>query len=264
MIYNYQILNSNNQDILYLYLNEMEEFSQDLDNKVKPQKIFEKINNYIQQMGIIFNGEKIVLIENGLVIGTLNINNSSNDNNKKIINYQEHIILNASKEEPIKSLSQKVIKHDGAIVSNFVKMKDKNEHVIFVDLNNYIINELVKIIPPTYADEAIKSLAVIIRTKILKDLYENKYLNGDTFQPIYKFKKIWKENYTTYLNKYKEIVDDTNYQFLSKNNYYYNFNDDSTYTIPFSIYKANDLANKGYDYLKILGHFYPSSSIEMV
>ena len=59
MFYNYKILTVNNEEILYLYVNSIYEFSSELDYKNKEQSIFNKIKDYINVMDIKFNGKKL-------------------------------------------------------------------------------------------------------------------------------------------------------------------------------------------------------------
>lgn len=276
MFYNYKILEVNNEEILYLYVNSMYEFSNELDHGNKPKSLFTKIVNYMKDMDIHFNGKKVMLVVNGLIIGSLMLitNDFSNiDKEENYISYKEELDTNKKDnidiidmDQDIKSFIKNEIStdNDGFIISNFVKMKSKDGKITYVDLNTYITNELSKVIPPTYEEEAIKSVAIITRTEVFKSLYENNYLEDNDYRDINKLEKIWKKDFNYYFNKLKDAVEETSYQYLSSNKYYFNFNTRSNYQVPFSSYGANLLAKSGYNYIDILGHYYPDAELETV
>ena len=274
MFYNYQILNVNDEEVLYLYVNSMYEFSSELGKAKKEQKLLNKVNDYIHTMDINFNGKKVMLVVNGLIIANLVLIPpalAETINNNEIL-YKEIIDIDSEDNidiidinSNIKNYIEKDITNDnGYIISNFVKMKDKNGKTTYVDLNNYLTNKLSKMIPPTYEEEAIKAAAVITRTETFKELYENNYLDEESFISTFKLKKMWNKNYKYYFNKLKSAVIDTSYEYLTFNNYFFYDTSRVKHYIPFSSYDANRLAKKGYNYQEILGHFYPDASLEIV
>lgn len=276
MFYNYKILTVNNEEILYLYVNSIYEFSSELDHKNKEQSIFNKIKDYINIMDINFSGKKVMLVVNGLIIASLvlitnDFSNLSKDNN--YITYNETVDIDTKDNVDIIDVNSDIkdflkneieMSEDGYTVSNFVKMKNKEGQTTYVDLNNYITHKLSSMIPATYEEEAIKSAAVIARTETFKDLYENNYLSENNYRSVVTLKKMWNKNFNNYFNKLKSAVIDTNYEYLSNNNYYFNFDVRSKYQIPFSGYDANRLAKSGYKYQDILGHYYPDASLEII
>lgn len=276
MFYNYKILEVNGEEVLYLYVNSMYEFSNELDSKNKPKSLFHKVVDYLKDMDIHFNGKKVLLVVNGLIIGSLMLITNDFSNIPKenaYIAYHETVDIDKSdnvdvidSERDIKSFVKNEIAtdNDGFIVSNFVKMRSKDGKITFVDLNNYITNELSKTIPPTYEKEAIKCAAVITRTKVFRDLYENNYLEDDNYRDITQLKKVWKNHFSSYFNKLKSAVEETSYQYLSNSHYYFNFQVRDKYQVPYSSYGANLLAKSGYEYTQILGHYYPDALLETV
>ena len=274
MFYNYQILNVNDEEILYLYVNSMYEFSSELGETKKQETLLNKVNDYINIMDINFNGKKVMLVVNGLIIVSLVLTPTvlaENNYNNQILCKE---IIDIDKEDnidiiDINSNIRNYIENDitsdnGYIISNFVKMKDKNGKTTYIDLNNYITNKLSGIIPATYEEEAIKATAVIARTETFRELYENNYLDEENFRSTFKLKKMWNKNYKYYFNKLKTAVVDTSYEYLTFNNYFLNDTSRVKHFIPFSSYEANKLAKKGYNYQDILGHFYPDVSLEIV
>jgi len=274
MFYNYKILNVNDEEILYLYVNSMFEFSSELGNTKKQEILSNKVNDYIHIMDINFNGKKVMFIVNGLIIASLvlmpKVLAENNDNNQ--ILYKEMIDMNKEDNIDIIDINSnfkdyienEITNDNGDIISNFVKIKDKSGKTTYIDLNNYITSKLSKIIPATYEDEAIKATAVIARTETFRDLYENNYLDEESFRNTFTLKKLWNKNYKYYFNKLKSAVIDTSYEYLTFNNYFFDDNRRIKHFVPFSSYEANRLAKKGYNYQEILGHFYPDVSLEIV
>ncbi len=70
MITNYKIISKNNKEILYLYFDFNYEFG-NLSGIKKKTTILHQISQYIKDKKILFNGTKIILIANGIIIGSL-------------------------------------------------------------------------------------------------------------------------------------------------------------------------------------------------
>ena len=275
MFYNYKMLEVNNEEVLYLYINSMYEFSTELDNHNKTKSIFNKITKYIKDMDIKFNGKKVMLVVNGLIVGSIilitnDFGNIDKNIENEYVSYNENIELDQNDnvdiidiENDIKTYLKDEIQteNESYIISNFVKMKTKNGKITYVDLDNYITSKLSEIIPPTYEEEAIKSAAIVTRTIAFQELYENNYLIEDNYRTNIILKKMWGKNFYRYFNKLKNAVEETNYQYLTNNNYFFNFNIRSKYQIPFSSYDANKLAKLGYKYIDVLGHYYPGAEL---
>ena len=275
MFYNYKILEVNNEEVLYLYINSMYEFSTELDNHNKTKSIFNKITKYIKDMDIKFNGKKVMLVVNGLIVGSIilitnDFGNIDKNIENEYVSYNENIELDQNDnvdiidiEKDIKTYLKDEIQteNESYIISNFVKMKTKNGKITYVDLDNYITSKLSEIIPPTYEEEAIKSAAIVTRTIAFQELYEKNYLIEDNYRTNIILKKMWGKNFYRYFNKLKNAVEETNYQYLTNNNYFFNFNIRSKYQIPFSSYDANKLAKLGYKYIDVLGHYYPGAEL---
>lgn len=266
MFYNYKILNSNNEEILYLYVNSIYEFSSELERKNKETSILNMIHDYIDAMDINFIGKKVMLVVNDIIIANLTLD-------QNFINYKEMIDLDKKDnvdiidyEKEIKSFIQDELKtYNEHIISNFIKMKRKDGKTSYVDLNNYIVNLLTRMIPPTYEEEALKSAAIIVRTNVFRSLYENNYVNEEEYQSINTFQKMWKNNFWSNFDKLKDAVEETSYQYLAnKNKYYFDFDIRDKYKVPFSSYGANMLAKSGYKYHDILHHYYPDAFLEIV
>lgn len=125
MFYNHLIINNeNDEEVLYLFVNNNFEFSKEFSNKNKLEKkssLLFSVMQYIKRRRINFNGKKILLVVSGIVIGTIILSNikqtetalattprieyviSLDDLNKVIIPSKNNIeIISPTKEEPVK------------------------------------------------------------------------------------------------------------------------------------------------------------------
>lgn len=72
MIYNYEIKQKNQEEILYLYLDINQEFAK-LNARKKKKKLDEIVKKYIKKNKIVFHGTTIAILVGGLVVGTLTL-----------------------------------------------------------------------------------------------------------------------------------------------------------------------------------------------
>ena len=77
MLESYKIARSNNEEVLYLYLNVNYEFGEDLEE----DDLEKKARSYLVTHDIKFNGNKIVFIVNGISTKMITINNKTYLNN---------------------------------------------------------------------------------------------------------------------------------------------------------------------------------------
>ena len=100
MFYNYKVLNSQNEEILYLYLNDRYEIANEFDKNNVP--LLDSINNFLKNMNINFSGDKVMLInDDGIIIASINLKkeknrlvDSINLKDKYHFNYQNDYKLN--------------------------------------------------------------------------------------------------------------------------------------------------------------------------
>lgn len=86
MIYNYEIKQKNNEEVLYLYLDLTDEFAK-LNWKEKSQKLEDMIRHFIKENKIDFAGKTVAIIASGIVVGTLMLNNPTTSNSISSDNY---------------------------------------------------------------------------------------------------------------------------------------------------------------------------------
>lgn len=74
MFYKHVILNVKGEEVLYLYLSNSYEFGQDLKSKHHNGDVANRVENYIKNRKIKFHGNKIYLVVDGIIIGTVSRN----------------------------------------------------------------------------------------------------------------------------------------------------------------------------------------------
>lgn len=269
MFYKHVILKVNNEDVLYLYLTNYQEFSNEFTKPQKKEDLYSKIKHYIENKRIHFDGKKIMFVVNGLIIGSLMLatNSLSNINNSDIpfqtLNINKDYIIETSnnKETITNNNTQKINKTERNVL-----IKNKQGKLENIPFDHYLTTIIAMKIPPTYNTEAIKAMAVLLRTNAFKEIYENKFLSNrnNLYQDVSILKDNWKEKYESYYNKLYQIVLDTNNEYLAHHNYFLNTTPtkiSNNYTIGLSNYGANLMAKAGYNYIDILQHYYPNSNI---
>lgn len=99
----------------------------------------------------------------------------------------------------------------------------KNDEIINIDLENYVIGVVACEMPASFKDEALKAMAVAARTYALYKMKKNnKYdLTATTKDQCYitidEMKNKWKNNYEKYYNKIKKDVYSTEGEYLTYN-----------------------------------------------
>lgn len=83
------VIDNGSEQNLYLYVDNYYEFSSELLNsKVRKNIMFDMINKYIKLKKINFNGNKIFLVYNGIVIAYVLTNNIDLNSPNDIIHYE--------------------------------------------------------------------------------------------------------------------------------------------------------------------------------
>ena len=78
MFYRYEIKSNGNEEILYLYLSLKYEFSRELVLNSKDKELSRRTRNFIKNNHINYNGSKVYLVIDGIVVKTLDIAEESN------------------------------------------------------------------------------------------------------------------------------------------------------------------------------------------
>lgn len=91
MIYDYEIILEDKEEILYLYVDLNQEFAR-RNVKAKKKKLKEEIEDYVKKNKIPFHGKKVAILVGGLVVGTLLFNTPMDKNEKNSYNIENYTI----------------------------------------------------------------------------------------------------------------------------------------------------------------------------
>ena len=137
MFYRYEIKSNGNEEILYLYLSLKYEFSRELVLNSKDNELSRRCNNFIKNNHINYNGSKVYLVIDGIVVKTLDIAEESN---------------------PIEILK------DSLYYSNdhfLVSLKFDNKYIIELPLKEYLLGVLATNLILGADIEVIKAICVL-------------------------------------------------------------------------------------------------------
>lgn len=189
MIYRYEIKNSGKEEILYLYLEMNYEFSKELD---KIEKTSNKIKNYIEKCNINYNGNKVYLISNGIIIKAFEFNKENNKQNTS--NTDSKYIIN--------------LKYENKMIS--------------ITLKDYLLGVIATNSMDNLELTTLKCLALLYRTYAYKEMKENKLVNASNsfqiYKPISVYKLIWNDKYMEKYNKIEKAIKDTDGEYITHKN----------------------------------------------
>lgn len=178
------------KETLYLYLNNTEEFSRDLVNSNSYSKdinLYRKIHNYMKNMGISFDGTKISIVVNGIVLATIDISD-----------YDE------TTDQFVELLDNK------SNASKFIDLDYSNGIIEKLKLEDYVFGVVGAEMPAIFHEEALKAQAVIARTyaskRMSRGLTIKDYNSTQIFRDQIYLKEIWGEHYNEYREKIENAI----------------------------------------------------------
>lgn len=229
MIEHYEIKNVNKEKVLILYLSYDYEFSSDFEHN----NILMKINKFIKSNKIKWNGNKIILVVGGLILGSLVLGNINTKNNPPTsYNYVSNVILNhfdefnneigyskieikdpvivveeekeqekiEIKNEPIKvetsinkSESQEKEPIKEETKQTIVTIYRSNGKIEELELESYIVGVVAAEMPAAFNIEALKAQSIAARTYALKAIKDEKKLTDNEKTQSYKDENQLKE-----------------------------------------------------------------------
>lgn len=204
MFYRHVVVLDNNQEILYLYANNTYEFSNDLKNNKNHDNIYRKVINYIENNNIKFDGKKVFLVVNNMIVASITLKtlDLSSGKNYSIIDYLNNM------EENIEILD----------VNDYpsIKLIDLNRSNGIIErmkLEDYIFGIVGGEMPGVFNIETMKAQAVIARTYALKQLKNNKsirdYNETQIFRDHHYLKLLWGDNYDIFKRKVDLAISST-------------------------------------------------------
>ena len=78
MFYKYEVRNNGNEDVLYLYLTMNYEFSKEIGFNSSDKELTRRTRNFVLNNGINYNGSKVYLVIDGIVVKSLDISRNNN------------------------------------------------------------------------------------------------------------------------------------------------------------------------------------------
>ena len=200
MFYRYEIKNNGKENILYLYLNMAYEFSRELALEVNHDEITRRTKNFIKSNNINYDGSKVYLVIDGIVVKTLDINNlgDSSENIKSKLIYSNDEFL--------------------------VTLKFDEKSLIEITLREYLLGTLASNMIANIEVETLKALSILYRTYAFKQMESEQYIDANSefvkYKPISYYKMVWIDNYNLVLSQLEEVINDTDCMFISHNNKY--------------------------------------------
>ena len=199
MFYRYEIKNDGKEDILYLYLTMNYEFSKELSSSTTDEDLKRKANTFIKHNSIDFNGKKIYLVIDGIVVKTLEI-------------------------EQAKAEEQEISSNQKYDNNSLIILKDNDNQVNQITLKDYLLGVIATNALPKLELTTLKVLCVLYRTYSYKQMQEQRYIKTtnpyQVYKPISYYKLLWLDEYQNYYNKIEKAIDDTNCEFVSYNDEY--------------------------------------------
>ena len=200
MFYKYEIKNNGIEDILYLYLNMTYEFSRELVLDSSDLELTRRTKNFIKSNKINYNGRKVYLVIDGIVVKTLDIKDY--DNTIEILKESlyfsnEHFLVT-------------------------IRMAD--DSLIELPLKEYLLGVMATNSIPNLNIEVLKTLSILYRTFAFLRMNTNNEISAYNdfviYKPIAYYKLVWTDKYEEILSRLELAIDDTDCLFLSYNNKY--------------------------------------------
>lgn len=231
MFYRYEIKNNGKEDILYLYLDMKSEFSRELTVSHDNKDLSRRTNNFIINNNINFNGNKVFLIIDNIVVKTVDISTASR----------------TAKNNP-----------DFTNKNFLINLKIDEDSYIEVSLEKYLLSSLGKYFNDEIEDETLKCLSILYRTYAYKEMKENHYIlaynDFNNYQDISEYRNQWNKNFNNIYNKLLKIINETDCLFIT-------YNDE--FILPFIHFCNNGYTytNKNYKYLTSVSSLWDLSCI---
>jgi len=189
MFYKYLIVNEDNKQVLYLYVNDVFEFSSDNINDDINNNIYHKVHNYLNRSGISFNGNKVCFVKSGIILASIDLSDFD-------INHNTFVeIIDASNS------------------NKFIDFENSSGIIEKLKLEEYVFGVVSGEMPAIFDKESLKAQSVIARTYALKRLSRNLPIKNLNSTQIYRdknyLKEIWSDKYDEYRTKIMKAIRDT-------------------------------------------------------
>jgi len=199
------------------------EFSKELVNKSSHDDLTRRTKNFINNKGIVYNGDKVYLVVDGIIVKSL-------DMSEEVIE-----VLELESDSEYSNLNFLVT----------IEFQDKT--VTEVTLKDYLLGTLATNAYLSLEDETLKALALLYRTYAYKEMKEKGKISAINSFAIYKpisfYKLLWLSEFNNIYKRLEDSVDSTDREFVT-------WNDE--YVLPFIHISNNGYTTDSdeYDYLK--------------
>lgn len=195
MFYKYEIKSNGKENVLYLYLNMAYEFSRELALDVNHEEVTRRTKNFIKNNNIDYDGTKVYLVIDGIVVKTLDISNL--------------------KEETKNVDSKFLYSNDEFLVT--LKLDDKS--FVEISLREYLLGCLANNMMINIETETLKALCILYRTYAYRQMEMEHFINISSdfirYRPISYYKMVWIDNYNLVISKLEEVINATDCMFIS-------------------------------------------------
>jgi len=218
MFYKYEIINNGKEDILYLYLTMKYEFSKELTINSDDNDLSRRTKNFISTNSINFNGKRVYLIVDGIIVKSLDISEVKQDIKRDLIYSCDNFLIN---------------------------IKDDDNSIFEITLREYLTSVLLYNYSYNVHDEVLKAIVVLYNTYAYKMMRDNNFIYSDDSFFNYVDPGDYKNTYQDYekiLLRINAIITEVDCTFLSYEN---------DYILPFIHYSnsGRTLSNNCYPYL---------------
>ena len=194
MFYRYEVKNNGIEDILYLYLTMNYEFSKELSKNADDGELKRRTTNFIKNNGIEFDGNKVYLVIDGIVVKAFQI----------------------SKDE---NILQEVNKNFFDDLNYMVTVQLEDQSIIEISLQEFLLGVLATNMVPNLSIEVLKAMAILYRSYVFKQMREERVVmsvnNFFVYKPIDYYKIAFAPDYDTIVATLKEALRQTNSMFAT-------------------------------------------------
>lgn len=221
MFYDYRIVHEDGEEILYLYLTYGFEFAQDLrqDHTSRQRSIYERVINYIKNRGIDFQGNKVYLVVNDIIVSSLILGGFQKEVDRMIPVYKYVEVLRDFFPNDMRIDLVSSDQLPSFPQEKFIDLRKSNGILERVRLEEYIMGVLQFELPYTTPMETLKAQAVLARTYVYRQEELGQELSQNNGTQLYQdqtyLKTIYKDDYLDYFHRVQEAVFNTRGEYLS-------------------------------------------------
>lgn len=207
MFYKYFITKLNNRDVIYLYLNQDYEISDDLYIVRENDRLVSKAQDYLDHMGVSYKGREVYLVVNHVIVGKIQM--------KRFLGkpkYLEYARFG-------KNARVDILDMNDTPSLKFVNLEKSSGILERLKFYEYLFGVIAREMPYINHPECLKAQAVIARTYLLKTLKEGKRVQEMNQYQLYFDKSylqnLWKEHYDEYRSLILDALIATNQEVLT-------------------------------------------------